>query len=93
MIRKDFEPYLRSPTTEELEPFETLQRKLFTPPIRRIPKANRPYMIDTDASAYHLGATLLQQQNETEPNEWTPIGYWSKTLTDCERNYSTMERE
>ena len=46
-----------------------------------------------DASAYQLGATLLQQQNETEPNEWTPIGYWSKTLTDCKWNYSTTERE
>ena len=50
-------------------------------------------MIETDASAYQLGATLLQQQNETEPNEWTPIGYRSKTLTDCEWNYSTTERE
>ena len=50
-------------------------------------------MIETDASAYQLGATLLQQENEKEPNDWNPIGYWSKTLTDCKRNYSTMERE
>ena len=49
-------------------------------------------MIDTDASAYRLGANLLQKQNETK-NEWTPIGYWSKTLTDTERNYSTTELE
>ena len=49
-------------------------------------------MIDTDASAYQLGATLLQKKNETK-NEWTPIGYWSKTLADTERNYSTTERE
>ena len=50
-------------------------------------------MIDTDTSAYQLGATLLQKQNEKEPNEWITIGYWSKTLTDCERGYSTTERE
>ena len=50
-------------------------------------------MIDTDASAYQLGATLLQQQDEDKPNDWVPIGYWSKTLTDTERTYSTTERE
>ena len=49
-------------------------------------------MIDTDASAYQLGATQLQKQNETK-NDWTPNGYWSKSLTDAERNYSITERE
>ena len=93
MLRKDAEPDWDSPTNDELEAFETLKRKLVAPPIHGLPKANCPYMIDTDASAYQLGATLLQQQNETEPNEWTPIGYWSKKLTDCERNYSTTELE
>ena len=93
MLRKDAEPDWDSPKNDELEAFETLKRKLFTPPILGLPKATRPNMIDMDLSAYQLGATLLQQQNETEPNESTPIGYWSKTLTDCERNYSTTERE
>ena len=93
MLRKDAEPDWDSPTNDELEAFETLKRKLVAPPILGLPKANRPYMIDTDASACQLGAALLEQQNETEPNEWRPIGYWSKTLTDCERNYSTTECE
>ena len=66
---------------------------MVTPPILGLPKSNRPYMFDTDASAYHLGATLLQQQKGKEPTDWTPIGYWSKTLTDCERNYPATERE
>ena len=93
VLRKDVEPDWDSPTNDELDAFKTLKRKLVAPPILGLPKANSPYMIDTDASAYQLGATLLQQQNETEPKEWTPIGYWSKTLTDCGRNYSTTERE
>jgi len=50
-------------------------------------------MIDTDASSYQLGASLLQQQDEESPNVWTPIGYWSKSLNDAERNYSATERE
>ena len=75
MLPKDAEPDWDSPTNDERDAFETLKRNLVTPPILGLPKANRPYMMDTDASAYQLGATLLQQQNETEPNEWTPIGY------------------
>ena len=50
-------------------------------------------MIDTDAAAYQLGATMLQQQEEGKPNDWVPIGYWSKMLTGTERNYSKTERE
>ena len=61
MLRKDVDPDWDSPTNDELEAFETLKRKLFTPPILGLPKANRPYMIETDASAYQLGATLSQQ--------------------------------
>ena len=92
MLRKDAEPDWDSPTPDQLKAFETLKRKLVTPPILGRPKTNKPYTIDTDASAYQLGATLLQKKNETK-NEWTPIGYWSKTLTETERNYSTTERE
>ena len=68
ILRKDAEPDWDSPTNDVLEAFETLKRKLVTPPILGLPKANRPYMIDTDAYAYQLGAKLLQRPNETEPN-------------------------
>ena len=50
-------------------------------------------MIDTDASAYQLGATLLQQQDLSHPKEWMPVGYWSKTLSSADQNYIATERE
>ena len=59
MLRKDADPDWDSPTNDEREAFETLKRKLVTPPILELPKGNCPYMVDTDASAYQLGATLL----------------------------------
>ena len=93
MFRKDAEPDWENPTNEQRKAFETLKARLIPPPILALPKASRPYMIDTDASAYQLGATLLQQKDEDKPNDWVPIGYWSKTLTNTERNYSTTERE
>ena len=78
MLRKDAEPDWENPTNEETKAIETLKARLISPPIV-LPKTGRPYMIDTDASAYQLGATLLQQQKEDRPNDWVPIGYWSKT--------------
>ena len=42
MLRKDAEPDWDSLTNDELEAFETLKRKLATPPILGLPNANRP---------------------------------------------------
>ena len=93
MLKKDANPSWDSPSTAAVEAFETLKRKLISPPALALPKKGRPYMIDTDASAYQLGATLLQQQDPSNPKEWVPVGYWSKTLNSAEQNYSATERE
>ena len=53
----------------------------------------RPFMIDTDASNYQLGAALLQQKDEKNPTEWLPVGFFSKTLNETEQRYSATERE
>ena len=73
MLRKVAEPDWNNPTDAQMEAFETLKERLISPPILALPKAGRPYMIDTDASAYQLGATLLQQQDEEKPNDLAPI--------------------
>ena len=36
---------------------------------------------------------MLQQQDPSNPKEWVPVGYWSKTLNSAEQNYSATERE
>ena len=69
MLRKDAEPDWENPTDEQTKAFETLKARLISPPILALPKAGRPYMIETDASAYQFGATLLQQQDEDKPND------------------------
>ena len=50
-------------------------------------------MIDCDASKYGIGAVLLQQKDETKPTEWANVGYFSKTLSKEQRDYSPTERE
>ena len=93
MTQKDANPQWDDPTEMQLDAFETLKRKLVSPPVLALPMPNRPFLIDTDASAYQLGAALLQQQDDENPNDYVPVGYFSKTLSDTERNYSTTERE
>ena len=36
---------------------------------------------------------LLHQQDENNPTSWVTVGYWSKTFTKEQRNYSATERE
>ena len=89
MLCKDADVDWSSPTDKKLEAFEHLKSRLTTPPILSLPKKGRPFMIDTDDSKYQLGAALLQQQDEKDPKDWKPIGFYSKTLNETERRYST----
>ena len=81
MLRKNGGNDWHNPTEEQICSFEELDARPTAPPILSLPKANRPYMIDTDASAHAIGAVLLQQQDDNDPTSWATVGYWSKTLT------------
>ena len=55
-----------------------------------LPRRDGQFVLDTDASDGQLGCCLLQKQPD---GSLRPIGYWSKTLTPAEQNYSTSEKE
>lgn len=66
-----------------------LKKVLTMPPILKQAVDDMPFAIQTDASAYALGAVLLQGEGQLEH----PIEYASRLLSNAERNYSTTERE
>ena len=91
MTRKDADPDFDNPIASQLHAFEELKSRMISPRILSLPQYGRSYLINADASAYQLGCTLLQGHEGA--NDWRPVGYWSYSLNDSERNYSTTERE
>lgn len=76
-------------TQRQEDAFSALKTALTTAPILRQADPGLPYTLRTDASAYALGAALLQGEGPDE----RPVEYASRLLTSAERNYSTTERE
>ena len=90
MPRKDAETDSEYPTEAQLASFESLKKKLVTPPILALAKLGNPYRLETDASAYQVGFWLRKLQDD---DIWHPIGYRSKSLTPAVRNYCATDRE
>ena len=74
---------------EQMKSFHKFIDIICSPPVLALPTRNLPYILDTDASAYGLGATLFQVHDDGKK----PIGFWSRSLKDAEKSYSATERE
>ncbi|CAB0040089.1 unnamed protein product [Trichogramma brassicae] len=86
-LTKKNAPWLWGP--EQSEAFESLKRALISSPVLARPDFSKPFKVQSDASAYAIGAVLTQDQDDGEH----PIVYISRVLNAAERNYSTTERE
>ena len=69
--------------------FESLKTALISSPILAYSDAEGELILDTDASGVGLGAVLSQVQEGFE----RVIGYYSRTLTQTERQYCVTRRE
>lgn len=69
--------------------FEAIRNHLTTAPILTCPNFELPFIVQTDASDFGLGAVLTQVQEGQEK----VICYLSRSLTKVERRYSTVEKE
>ncbi|KAJ8402316.1 hypothetical protein AAFF_G00371810 [Aldrovandia affinis] len=69
--------------------FNVLQTALITAPVLAYPDANRPFILDTDASNVGVGTVLSQPSDSGEQ----VITYYRCTLNKAERNYCVTRRE
>lgn len=76
-------------TPDHAEAFRKLKEFLITTPILSPPDFTKTFTLQTDASAYGIGAVLTQEFEDGE----RVICYLSRSLTNQERKYTTTERE
>lgn len=69
--------------------FNALKESLISAPILTCPDFEKPFIVQTDASDFGLGAILSQQTDEGEK----VICYLSRSLTRLERSYSVTQKE
>ena len=72
------------------EAFQSLKTALCSDPILAYPVDGLPWIIDTDASNYAVGAVLSQRHPDGRERV---VCYGSKVLTASQQNYCTTKRE
>jgi ribonuclease HI len=75
---------------EEDQAFEALRTRVTTEPILAQPQVDKQFELEVDASGFATGAVLMQKGND---NKKHPVGYYSATLNDAERNYDIYDLE
>jgi hypothetical protein len=76
-----------SPAAESA--FRQLKAAMVRGPILVLPDPNRPYVVNTDASGFAVGAVLQQDQGKG----LQPIAFLSKKMLDAETRYPVHEQE
>ncbi|CAK1594239.1 unnamed protein product [Parnassius mnemosyne] len=72
-----------------IDAFQKCKELLTNAPLLQYPDPDKPYVLTTDASTVALGAVSSQGTIGSDK----PIAYASRTLSDTETRYSTIERE
>lgn len=74
---------------EYKECFETCKKLLTNAPLLQFPDFSKTFILTTDASNFAIGAVLSQGTIGSDK----PVAYASRTLSDTEVKYSTIEKE
>jgi hypothetical protein len=76
---------------DQEEAFNKLKVAVTTAPLLRYPNTKEPFLMDTDASEFAIGAVLIQEDPKTGLTH--PVAYFSKKLNPSQRNYSVYDKE
>ena len=75
--------------TSQTDAFNKIKDELTSPPVLAWYNPAGETKLTADASAYGLGAVLLQKYE----NEWKPVAYASRSMTEAETRYAQIEKE
>ena len=74
---------------DQQKAFEAIKQELVKPTVLALYNPKAETKVSTDASSFGLGAVLLQSDGEN----WRPVAYASRALSDTERRYAQIEKE
>jgi hypothetical protein len=74
---------------KEQTAFDSLKRACASYPVLRTPDWTKPFVLETDASGFALGAVIAQEHEDGIH----PIAFFSRSLLDAERNYDAHDLE
>ena len=86
LLKKDVDWCWNAP---QQNAFDTVKTMLTSTPVLAYYEPHRATMISADASSYGLGSVIMQKHID----EWKPVAFASRTLTDTEKRYSQIEKE
>ena len=75
---------------QEQTAFDTLKKRVTSEPVLAHAKLDDQFELEVDASGYAVGAVLLQRKEDGKKH---PIGYYSATLNEAQRNYNIYDLE
>ena len=67
-----------------------MKEAFLSKPILQIPDADRPFVVETDASKYATGAVLMQEDSN---GDLKPCGFISQRFNSAEQNYQIYDWE
>jgi hypothetical protein len=76
--------------TRQQQAFATLKHRVTSEPILAQPVLNDQFDLEVDASGFAVGVVLLQRKEDGKRH---PVGYYSATLNEAERNYDIYNLE
>ena len=76
-------------TTSQEEAFIATKQELLKPTTLMLYDPNAPTKVSADISSFGLGAVLLQYN----ANDWKPVAFASRSMTEVERHYAQIEKE
>ena len=88
-LTKDDIPFVWSDACQKA--FDDIKQALISAPILRHPDFGRPFLLDTDACKYGLGAILMQV--DTDSGAEYVVCYASRKLNPAEQKWNTTEQE